>query len=92
MCKFNRCCLKFIQTILAIISLLSFVSSFIMMCLYIGVYNHEYIKNVNFFGELSIYILLVSLYSYNMYTQIKNKIYKNLTNITPTNMEDDDYD
>lgn len=92
MCKLNICLLKFIQATLVIVSLISFNTSVILMSLYIGVYDQEYIKNMHFFGELSIYLLLISLFSYNIYTQVKKRTTRNLTNVIPTNMEDDDYE
>jgi hypothetical protein len=91
MCKFNLCFLKFIRMILVILSLLTFIASFILMCLNIGVYDQNYIKNLQFFGDLSIYLLLFSLFTHNLYIQVKNTIVKKLTNIIPTRMEDDEY-
>jgi hypothetical protein len=91
MCKFNLCFLKFTRMILVILSLLTFIASFILMCLNIGVYDQNYIKNLQFFGDLSIYLLLFSLFTYNLYIQVKNTIVKKLTNIIPTRMEDDEY-
>ena len=92
MCKFNLYFLKFIRTILIILSLLTFIASLILMCLNIGIYDQNYIENLHFFGDLSLYLLLISLFTHNIYIQVKNTIVKKLTNIVPTIMKDDDYE